>query len=144
MMICTGTPFHKGEIELFKELQIQDRLICLTATDAELSQFYSNAALFVFPSLYEGFGMPILEAHANSCPVVLSNASCFPEIPGNSAEYFDPYSVNSITASMQNILENPAYRTELIHLGNKRLSLYSWKQTIEQTERKYKKVIGAI
>lgn len=79
-LVCTGKPFRKHELETLKNLGLSNYVSYVDANDDELGQLYREACLFVYPSLYEGFGIPILEAYANECPVVLSRASCFPEV----------------------------------------------------------------
>ena len=75
---------------------------------------YSNAILFVFPSLYEGFGIPILEAFSCKCPLVCSNTSSFPEVAGNAAEYFDPNDQKSIYQAVQKVLFEKETRQEMM------------------------------
>ena len=99
--------------------------------------------LFVYPSLYEGFGIPILEAYACHCPVALSNTSCFPEIAGEAAVYFDPYSVDSMAEAIEQVIYNASKRNELIHLGDKRLERYSWEEAAKKTEETYRKALQA-
>lgn len=98
--------------------------------DDELRSLYSHAEVFVLPSLYEGFGMPILEAMACGCPVVTSNVSSMPEIAGNAAVLMDPKSVESIAAGIQ---EARKKRRELIELGLERVKEISWEKTVWQT-----------
>ena len=89
-LICVGLPFNKDELANLKSSKILDQTRVLAVNEETLNNLYSNALVFVYPSLYEGFGMPILEAFANNCPVCLSNTSCFPEIAGDAGVYFDP------------------------------------------------------
>ena len=111
-----------------------------TSTD-DLGQLYRKALLFVYPSLYEGFGIPILESYTNHCPVALSNASCFPEIAGEAGAYFEPESVDSIYETLLDLLGSDSKRTTLIRAGEERLKRYSWQKTAEQTERVYRQVM---
>ena len=111
-----------------------------TSTD-DLGQLYRQALLFVYPSLYEGFGIPILEAYANHCPVALSNASCFPEIAGEAGAYFKPESVDSIYETISSLLDSDGERTALIQAGKERLKRYSWQKTAEQTGQVYRQVM---
>ncbi len=71
-----------------------------------LRSLYHYAELFVYPSLYEGFGLPLLEAMANDCPMAISNASCFPEIAGDAAAYFDPENMKDMREKIAGILQN--------------------------------------
>ena len=84
---------------------------------------------------------PILEAYACHCPIAISNTSCFPEIAGDAAIYFDPYSVKDIANTIEAIIYNPQKANELIQKGIKRLELYSWEKTVVETEETYKKAI---
>ena len=89
-LFCTGEEFSKEEVLLLTELKITNKVIQKKVSDVELSNLYKNALLFIIPSLKEGFGLPILEAWGNGCPVALSNSGPFPEIAGDAAELFDP------------------------------------------------------
>lgn len=76
-----------NEIKIFESLNISPKFIHIQASDAMLYTLYNQAEAFVFPSLYEGFGIPILEAYACLCPAIISNTSCFPEIAADAAAY---------------------------------------------------------
>jgi alpha-1,3-rhamnosyl/mannosyltransferase len=99
----------------------------------DLVKFYSNALAFVFPSLSEGFGLPILEAMQCGCPVITSKASCLPEIAGNSAMLVDPYNVFDIRTAMADILQSNTRRRELIESGFIRAKEFSWTKAAIQT-----------
>lgn len=87
-LVCTGQPFSTDEINLFEELRIRERVLHHYAHEEQLARLYHNAIAFIFPSLYEGFGIPILEAFTYGCPVMLNDTSCFSEIAGDAAIYF--------------------------------------------------------
>lgn len=140
--VCTDRKFNASELELMASLHIQDRIRLIKASDRDLSELYCRAKLFVYPSLYEGFGIPILEAYACHCPVVLSNTSCFPEIAGEAGCYFDPYSEESMTEAIRSVLYDEEKRQRLIKAGDERLKLYSWEKAAKQTEAVYRKVIN--
>src|SRR5690606_2346406 len=92
-VICAGGgEFRLAERELFYRNGISENILQRSATDPQLNNMYQKAIMFVYPSLYEGFGLPILEAFSNNCPVAMSDSSCFPEVGGNAVIYFDPYS----------------------------------------------------
>lgn len=93
--------------------------------DSDLLKLYSKAQCFVFPSLEEGFGMPIIEAFSQNCPVVTSNVSCMPEISGNAALLVDPCSSSEIADAMIKCVDS-ATRKKMIEAGNTRLILYNW------------------
>ncbi|HBB65759.1 MAG: hypothetical protein A2X28_06055 [Elusimicrobia bacterium GWA2_56_46] len=93
--------------------------------DDELAALYSGAELFVFPSFWEGFGLPPLEAMACGCPVISSNASCMPEVLGGACLYFDPYKTEEISAKILEVLGNPGLREELRRKGLERAKSYT-------------------
>jgi glycosyltransferase involved in cell wall biosynthesis len=100
--------------------------------DDELSSLYENAALFVYPSLYEGFGIPPLEAMSLGCPVILSDIPVFREIFGDAAHYVDPLDAGSIRDGILQVLNNEPYRMELIRRGHERVKLYSWERSADK------------
>jgi glycosyltransferase involved in cell wall biosynthesis len=138
-LVCTGKPFSNDEIQLFEYLKIKDRIFHYYANELELASLYQNAIALVFPSLYEGFGIPILEAFVNSCPVLLSNTSCFPEIAGNAALYFDPKSNIEIQDLLNSIINNPTLREKLILYGEAKLKSFSWEKASSETIAVYEK-----
>lgn len=140
-LICVGSPFSKFEMELLKKLNISNRVIALGVNENKLNELYSNALAFVYPSLYEGFGMPILEAFANNCPVCLSKSSSFPEIAVEAGSYFDPFDEYSIKESISKVIYDDNYSKKLIELGSKRLKDFSWKKCAEETIDSYKKAL---
>ena len=106
-----------------------------------MSLLYRNAISLIYPSLYEGFGMPILEAFACHCPVLLSNTSCFPEIAQDAGFYFSPYELDSLLNSMEQILLDNSLRDLLINKGRDREKEFSWNKTAKQTLEVYKSVV---
>jgi len=140
-LICVGDHFDSEEMIFLTELGISNQVVALTIGDDELNEIYSNALVFVFPSLYEGFGMPILESFANNCPVCLSNTSCFPEIAGSAGAYFDPYDKESILAAVEKVIYDNVYAEELTRAGQNRLMNYSWTKTVDETLKTYSKVL---
>lgn len=97
--------------------------------DEDMPALYSAASLFVFPTLYEGFGIPVLEAQACGVPVVTSNRTSLPEVAGEGAEYVDPYDVESICAGMRKILEDPGLAWELVERGYFNVRRFSWEES---------------
>lgn len=132
-IVCTGLPFTAAELELFAAWNISDRLVQISASDAQMASLYRHALCFVFPSHYEGFGIPILEAFSNGCPVCLSNASCFPEIAGDAAVYFNPHDAQSMADALQEIISSPALRDEMRLRGLQRSKEYSLERMVQQT-----------
>ncbi|OAV75900.1 Capsular glucan synthase [Bacteroidales bacterium Barb7] len=139
-LICTGNSFLKEEIALLKSLNITSFVLHLFVDDNQLVELYKAALLFVFPSEYEGFGIPILEAFACKCPIALSNTSCFPEIARDAGMYFDPLNADSIAYTMQQILYSESLRKKMIEKGTSRLTNFSWQKMAKDTCALYKKV----
>jgi len=141
-IVCVGGgKFRNDEIQLLQKLNIQDHLIQYDVEDNSLPYFYKNALCLVFPSLYEGFGLPILEAFSCDCPVVCSNTSSFPEVAGDAPVYFNPYDENSIENSVETVIYNPTIRTRLIEKGKKRLKYFSWSKTASETKKVYESIL---
>ena len=106
--------------------------------DNELCALYQQAELFVFPSLYEGFGLPPLEAIQHGLPVACSNTSCLPEILGDGAIYFDPKNEEQIAQTINLALHDKSLRQRLIDAGQQQLKNYSWQKTAQKTLEIYK------
>jgi len=139
-LICIGDPFSPDEITLISKLGIKGQIIQMNVNDVTLNALYSKALTFVFPSLYEGFGMPILEAFANDCPVCLSNSSCFPEIAGDAGAYFDPHDHSSILQTVEKVIHDSDYAARLVESGRIRLNNFSWAKTARETSNTYSRV----
>lgn len=111
--------------------------------DAELLQLYNASDIFVFPSFYEGFGIPILEAMACGRAVACANTSAMPEVAGSAAVLFDPHSTAEMMASMRDLLRNSELRSRKERLGQQNAARFSWKGTAKQTLDVYYEVAGA-
>lgn len=140
-LVCTGKSFSKSEAETIGKLGLSGAVTSRFVSDNQLATLYRNAICFVFPSLYEGFGIPILEAYASQCPVALSDASCFPEIAGDAAGYFDPYDIDSIKTTIEEIICNSTLRSALIKKGTERLKRFSWEKTAQETADLYRQTV---
>lgn len=139
-LICTGSAFDINENNLFKKLNIQNKVFHKFASDDELSYLYSHALLFVFPSMYEGFGIPILEAFASRCPLVCSATSSLPEVGGDAAVYFDPLNIDDMSEKIESVIMSKDLQNKLVEKGIEQLKKFSWKQTAVQTFDLYKKL----
>ena len=110
--------------------------------DKDLAEFYSRAEVFAYPSLYEGFGLPVLEAMACGTPVVASRTSSLPEVAGEAALLADPTDAAEFAARLLDVLRQPALRARLIAAGQQRATELSWQRTAEQTLAVYQRVCG--
>ena len=107
-----------------------------------LVALYKIADVFAFPSLYEGFGLPPLEAMANGTPVVTSNISSLPEVVGDAALTVDPYNIDDIASAIRRVLEDDELKARLIADGYERARCYSWEQSVIQIHRAYQQALG--
>ncbi|MHB8276118.1 MAG: glycosyltransferase family 4 protein [Candidatus Humimicrobiaceae bacterium] len=142
-IICAGgSNFSKEEIELFGRLKINDRITQIRIDDNILSYLYRNALVFAFPSLYEGFGIPILEAFSCNCPVILSNSSSFPEVAGDAALYFDPEDEDVFLMNLERVVYDEKIRKILITKGRDRLKEFSWDKAMAETLKVYQSAVS--
>lgn len=110
--------------------------------DHTLSALYRMASVFAFPSLYEGFGLPPLEAMACGTPVVTSKISSLPEVVGDAAILVDPYDVEDIAAALVRVLDDEPLRKDLIARGHERVAHFSWERSVKAIHESYMKVLG--
>jgi len=142
ILLCTGKPFNETEKRYISNLGIESQLMTVSVNDNELFWLYSHAKAFIFPSYYEGFGIPILEAFQAGCPVILSNTSCFPEIAQDAALYFNPKSMDEIRSTINKVLNNDDLRQELIAKGYERSKAFSWEDSVNKTIKIYESVLN--
>ena len=129
--------------EVVKALNLQKDVIFTGYVPKEdLVKFYNLADVFVYPSIYEGFGLPPLEAMACGCPVIASNTSSLPEVVGNAGILINPYNIDSLAKAIYDVLTNDGLRDELSKKGLKRAKLFSWEKTAKETWKVYEVVYG--
>lgn len=135
--------WNKDLVKIQKLMKKDKRFIKLgfIPTD-DLVCLYNIAALLVFPSIYEGFGLPVLEAMQSGCPVVLSKESCLPEIGGDAAYYINPYNIHSIANGIGEVFYTPKLQRSLSEKGLKQVAKFSWHKTAEDTIKVYKKILN--
>jgi glycosyltransferase involved in cell wall biosynthesis len=134
-----GPAFNASEIDLIHKAGLRDGSVHqISGGDAILGQLYREASAFVYPSLYEGFGLPLLEAMAHGCPVVSSNTSSMPEVVGQAGEYFSPIDIGEQADAICNVVFDLSRREGLVHLGNEQLNNFSWRKCAEETLDLYK------
>ncbi len=142
-IVCTGYPFSGDEIKFLSELNLQKKVVNVGyVNDDILASLYHNALVFIFPSKYEGFGLPLLEAFVHECPSCIANASCFPEIAGDSANYFDPNDKESILASVTKVIEDQEFANFLRIKGKERVRLFTWEIAASKMRQSYLKVLN--
>jgi len=129
------------DIDLIRQLKLQDHVINLGYIDDEdLPYLYNCAKCLVFPSLYEGFGIPILEAQASGCPVITSKTGCTPEVSGGAATLVNPYNYREIAQAIFNILNDNNLREKLISDGFENVKKFNWHRTAENTLNLFKRL----
>lgn len=140
-LICAGGgPFTKEESEIFKSYGIVDLTMQVSASDSLMEQLYREAKLFLYPSLEEGFGLPILEAFANGCPIACSNTSCLPEIGGKAVTYFDPTDIDSMRQNITRIIDDVDLQVKQRNDGFEELKKFTFENCVQQTIDCYHKL----
>ena len=140
-----GGEFTSRELFEINELGFKDGFVQqLEGSDEILASLYSNAICFVYPSLYEGFGLPPLEAMAAGCPVVSSNTSSIPEVVNKAAVYFDPNNIDEMCSAIEMVVLDESIRSKLVQLGLENIKLFSWQKCAIETLDIYKKITGKI
>lgn len=138
-----GGEFTQEERELFRFNGLPtERIVHVEGGDGTLSHLYCGATAFIYPSLYEGFGIPPLEAMARGCPVLCSNTSSLPEVVGTAAELFDPYDPSDICSTIERVVSSKAITASLIARGHERISQFSWEKCANETLNIYKRLAG--
>ena len=142
-LVCFGGgKFNQEETDYMKKYNISENdLMHVSGGDDILSSCYENAAAFIYPSIYEGFGIPPLEAMNQSCPVICSKASCIPEVVGSAGYYFDPYDIDSIKKSIEKVVYDVKLTDDLIEKGKNRIKKFSWKKCSDETLDVYKGIL---
>ena len=140
LMVVGGGPFSAGEQAKLDALGIAAR-VTLTpkADELALTNAYRHAALFVYPSLYEGFGFPPLEAMSLGCPVLVLRSSSLPEVCGDAAFYFEQSDSDELARALVSSLEDLAGRRMKRHLGDEQVKRYDWRSTAEKTLEVYRR-----
>ena len=141
-LVCTGYRFTEEEIKKITDLKIHNKVHYFDPFISHFHPLYHNAVAFLFPSLYEGFGLPILEAWSCGCPVLLNNASCFPEVAGDAALYFE---LNEKQNNFYDVFKqlwqmSSEDRQNLINKGYERMKLYSWEDSARKLAEIYNRL----
>lgn len=139
-IVCTGPELTRKEISALHTMGLKGRVIHLHVGNKELMALYSHALCFIYPSAYEGFGIPILEAYKANCPVLLNNKSCFPEIANDAAIYFN---LDDGQSDLDDVMESflqmsKDEKSKLLAKQRQRLSLFSWQKSANQLTEVYR------
>ncbi|MCA9070101.1 MAG: glycosyltransferase family 4 protein [Planctomycetaceae bacterium] len=139
-LVCFGGgKFSPSEMQFFCKLGIEGHVYQRGGNDLQLSRYYKHAECFVYPSIYEGFGIPPIEAMSFDCPIVASTGGSIPEVVGSAGVYFDPQSSAMLRDSLESLLYDVQKQAELRVEMKTRLSMYSWENTAKQTLQCYEK-----
>lgn len=142
LVVFGGSNFNIKEINLINSLNILEKVFYLDGDEKLLAKLYNSAKMFVYPSLYEGFGLPILEAMSCGCPVIAGKNSSIVEVAGNAAKLIDTNDTEVLTNSMDEILENDELKLSLINLGLKRSKQFSWEKCALDTIEAYERLLA--
>ena len=141
-LVCAGgNPFDDEELSLLQELDIYPRVTQQNFKDTELKFYYENARCFVFPSAYEGFGIPILEAMSAGCPIILTDNSSFPEIAGEAGIYFELNNEIDLREKVDSIWNSEQMRIKYKQKGFEQAQKFTWQRTAKETLNVYKKAL---
>lgn len=144
VLLCAGGgEFNDEEEALIRNLGLEDKIVQQKFEDFELGHFYKNALCFVFPSMYEGFGIPVLESMACGCPIVLSNSSSFPEVAGEAGIFFDLGDKQDLQNKIRTLLNNDLLREEYSQKGLIQVKNFDWDYAAEKCLEVYIEAINS-
>lgn len=141
-LICFGgSPFNAKEKSMINELGLVNRVVHQKGSDSYLANLYQHALFFIYPSIYEGFGLPVLEAMANGCPVICHNKSSLPEVSNNCALEVNCESQDALMAAIDKLYSDTELRKILIEKGKENVKQFTWEKTAVKSLEVYKQVI---
>ena len=142
-LLCVGgNGLSRAESSLLKELGVRSRVSQRFLPDELMASAYANAEVFVFPSHFEGFGLPALEAMASGVPAILARATSLPEIGGDAAMYFEPGAVGDLADCLRRVLEDDSFRESLVTKGLDRAQEFTWARAAERTAAVYRDALS--
>lgn len=142
-LLCAGGGnWDAQEKNFIRQLDLENKIIYREFKEDELGLYYKNAICFVFPSLYEGFGIPVLEAMSCGCPIVLGYHSSFPEVAGDAGVYYETNNEADLKNKIQILIENPVLRNEFSAKGLKQAKKFSWEKASLECFNVYKIAAG--
>lgn len=141
-LFFTGEPLDSDEQKPYRSAGVLGRVRQRFLSDSEMRYVFAHASVFVCPSRYEGFGIPILDSLSAGCPTVLSDASCLPEVGGNAALYFHVDDGTEMKHRIRQMLDDPSLATEMREAGIRRVREFSWERCANETAAIYRSVLG--
>lgn len=141
LVCCGGGAFTKQESEMISKSGLENNSVQIGANDEKMANIYRYASVFVYPSKYEGFGIPLLESMYYKCPIVASNVGSLPEIGGNAGLYFNPDSVEELSACISKIINDRNVSDDLKRKGIEREKFFSWDKCARETYDFYREVL---
>lgn len=142
LFFAGGDGLQEDELQVIREAGIENLVIQKNVSDGELAFLYQNAVCFIYPSGYEGFGFPLLEAFDNGCPVLCNHATSLPEVGGDAVMYFDININGDLKEKLDSFLQDENLRQRLINDGRKRCQQFNWDKTAKETLKVYRKLSG--
>ena len=141
--IDTKNPWNKDLVKVQEEASQNKNVLRLGFVSSEdLVALYNLATLFIMPSIYEGFGLPVLEAMGCGCPVVTSRGGSLAEVVGEAGRYIDPYDVDSIAKGISEVFNDPSLQKELSQKGIIQSRKFTWRKTADETMGVYESVVA--
>jgi glycosyltransferase involved in cell wall biosynthesis len=131
----------KQELNLIKNNKLENKIVFESGDDAKLLSYYKKAKAFVFPSTFEGFGLPLVEAMHSGCPVICNSIEVFKEIGSDSVEFFDYNNSDSLINSIEKVVYDSTYSSDLIKKGLNRAKKFTWRHCSQLTENVYKHIL---
>jgi glycosyltransferase involved in cell wall biosynthesis len=141
-LICFGSgSFNIKEKNLINEFGLDNKVVHQKGSDSDLANLYQHALFFIYPSIYEGFGLPVLEAMANECPVICHNKTSLPEVSNGSALEVDCENTSHLTSAIDKLYSDSGFRKVLSEKGKENVKQFTWEATAMKTLEVYKRVI---
>ena len=141
LVIFGDETVSKQELNLIKNNKLENKIVFESGDDAKLLSYYKKAKAFVFPSTFEGFGLPLVEAMHSGCPVICNSIEVFKEIGSDSVEFFDYNNSDSLINSIEKVVYDSAYSSDLIKKGLNRAKKITWRHCSQLTENVYKHIL---
>ncbi len=142
LLFVGGGAFTATERSHLRTLGIDDKTLQTTLADIHMPSVYAHATAFVFPSRFEGFGIPVLEAFACGTPAILARSTSLPEVGGDAALYFEPGDANDLAEHLSRVVSDDHLRSQLSQRGRQRAHMFTWEKAAEKTAEVYREVIN--